>query len=146
VIWNALNLPPTLHKKLTQKCRGTSLGCHIHKSVIFKSLIFASLVFSLSSCRKIPEEIQAKDLKPGDFVIFNAQMKGLVTFVKNEAGSIVVSKLIDETEIEPKKEHRTPTPIIGFGKYRPEEAFRTYQPSMEFRVEAEEKLRETAAH
>jgi len=112
--------------------------------VIFKSLIFASLIFSLSSCSKIPEEIQAKDLKPGDFVIFNAQMKGCVIYVGNEAGSIVLSKLIDQTEIQPKKE--VTSNVVGFGKYRPEEAFRTYQPSMEFRVEAEEKLRETAAH
>jgi len=114
--------------------------------MVAKSILLGLVISVLTTFAEMPNEIKAKDLKPGDFVIFNAQMKGLVTFVKNEAGSIVVSKLIDETEIEPKKEHRTPTPIIGFGKYRPEEAFRTYQPSMEFRVEAEEKLRETAAH
>ena len=112
--------------------------------MIAQSLLLALVVSVMTTLAEMPNEIQAKDLKPGDFVIFNAQMKGCVTFVKNEAGSIRLNKLIDETEIQPKKEHRSQ--LVGFGKYRPDEAFRTYQPSREFRVEAEEKLRETAAH
>lgn len=95
----------------------------------------------MTTLAEMPNEIQAKDLKPGDFVIFNAQMKGCVTFVKNEAGLIVLNNLIDQTEIQPEKEHRSQ--LVGFGKYRLEEVFKTYQPSMKFRKEAAKKLSET---
>ena len=111
--------------------------------MIFKSLIFASLVFSLSSCSKIPEEIQAKDLKPGDFIIDGERRFCVTLAIKGGTSDnplMTVFGIGDRTD-QPDQPRIWVYPL---SQYPREKRLKTYQPSPEFKEIARKALEERA--
>ena len=111
--------------------------------VIFKSLIFASLAFLLASCSKIPEEIQAKDLKPGDFII-DGERRFCVTLAIKGGNSN--NPWMNVFGIGDRTSQQGQPRIWGYplSQYPLEKRLKTYQPSQEFKEIARKALEERA--
>ena len=112
-------------------------------TVIFKTLILASLVFPLASCSRIPEEIQAKDLKPGDFIVDGERRFCVTLAIKGGTSDnpwMNVFGIGDRTN----QQGQPRIWVYPLSQYPLEKRLKTYQPSQEFKEIARKALEERA--
>ena len=111
--------------------------------MVLKSLILASLVFPLASCSRIPEEIQAKNLKPGDFIIDGDRRLCVTLAIKSGTTTnplITVFGIGDRTD----QQGQPRIWVYPLSQYPAEKRVKTYQPSQEFKEIAAKALEERA--
>ena len=96
---------------------------------------------------EVPREMKAKEIKPGDYVMFDPRIKGWITGAKNLKDGRLSFGFLAEATTAPSSpgsacsnedSSGVATPVVGFLECSPDQEVRIFTPSEDFKREVKE--------
>jgi len=109
--------------------------------IVAGGLSLISLIVALAGCTRYPEEIQAKDLKPGDFIVDGERRFCVTLAIKGGYSNnpwMNIFGIGDRTD----QQGQPRIWVYPISQYPLEKRLKTYQPSQEFKEIARQALEE----